>query len=62
MKERILKLKSKKNLYEVAGDIGISEASLYCYLSNFKKVENKILNKLEKYFKGEKDENKSFRK
>ena len=52
MKEKILKLKSKKSLYEVAIDIGVSEASLYCYLNNYKKVGKKVLSKLEDYFKG----------
>lgn len=61
MKERILKLKSKKSLYEVALDIGVSEASLYCYLSNYKKVGSKVLKKLEEYFEGNKCENKSYK-
>lgn len=61
MKERILKLKSKKSLYEVALDIGVSEASLYCYLSNYKKVGSKVLKKLEEYFEGNKRENKSYK-
>ena len=52
MKEKILKLKSQKSLYEVALDIGVSEASLYCYLSNYKKTGKKVLERLENYFKG----------
>lgn len=59
MKEKLLKMKSKKSLYDIALDIGVSEASLYCYLNSYKKVGSKVLNKLESYLEGVKDESKS---
>ena len=38
MKSKILKLKEKMSLYEVAVDMGISESTLYNYLNDYKKV------------------------
>ena len=37
LKEKLLKLKKEKSLYEVALDSGISESSLYNYLNDYKK-------------------------
>lgn len=51
MKEKILKLKEKESLYEIALEIGISESTLYNYLNDYKKVSRKSIEKIEIYFK-----------
>lgn len=54
MKEKILELKERKSLHEIALDIGVSEASLYCYVCNYRKIGKKVLSKIEAYFEKEK--------
>lgn len=58
MRDYILNLKRDKSLYEIALEIGISEYSLYCYMNDYNKVSSKITNKIEKYVREKKNENK----
>jgi DNA-binding LacI/PurR family transcriptional regulator len=51
MRKRILSLKKRMSLYDVALDIGISESTLYNYINNYKKISRKSLEKIEKYFR-----------
>ena len=51
MKQKILELKKKISLYEIALDIGISEATLYNYVTNYKKVSEKSAEKIREYFR-----------
>ena len=51
MKQKILKLKEKESLYEIALEIGLSETTLYNYLTDYKKVSRKSIGKIERYFK-----------
>ena len=38
MKQKILKLKEKESLYEIALEMGLSETTLYNYLNDYKKL------------------------
>lgn len=51
MKRKILKLKEKESLYEIALEIGLSESTLYNYLNDYKKISEKSIGKIERYFK-----------
>ena len=51
MKSKILSLKEKISLYEVALDIGISESTLYNYVNDYKKISKKSRDKIRMYFK-----------
>ena len=51
MKNKILKLREKMSLYEIAIEIGISETTLYSYINDYKKVSRKSIGKIERYFK-----------
>ena len=51
---KILKFKERKNLYEIALDIGISEYSLYCYINSYKKVGTRTIKKIKEYIEKEK--------
>lgn len=51
MKRKILSLKNKMSLYDIALDIGISESSLYCYINNYRKVGPKTVDKIREYLK-----------
>ena len=51
MQKKILKLKEKSSLYEVALDIGISESTLYNYVNDYKKISKKSIEKIRNYFK-----------
>lgn len=51
MKSKILSLKEKTSLYEVALDIGISESTLYSYINDYKKISKKSRDKIRMYFK-----------
>ena len=51
MKQKILKLKEKESLYEIALEMGLSETTLYNYLNDYKKVSRKSIGKIERYFK-----------
>jgi hypothetical protein len=63
MKEKILKLKEKESLYEIALEIGLSEATLYNYLTDYKKISEKSIGKIERYFKRrENNENTTYNK
>ena len=58
MKQKILKLKEKESLYEIALEVGLSETTLYNYLTDYKKISEKSIRKIERYFKRrENDEN-----
>ena len=58
MKQKILKLKEKESLYEIALEMGLSETTLYNYLTDYKKISEKSIGKIERYFKRrENDEN-----
>jgi len=57
MKRRILKMKKDRSLFEIALDIGISESSLYNYVSDYKNISNKTLNKIKDYFRRREYEN-----
>ena len=58
MKHEIMNLKRERSLYDIALDIGISEASLYCYLNNYRKIGDKVLIKIREYLEGRRDESK----
>ena len=45
------------SLYDISLDIGISEATLYNYVNDYKKVGQKSIRKIEEYFKRREDEN-----
>jgi plasmid maintenance system antidote protein VapI len=64
MKGEILKLKKKESLYEIALDIGISEATLYNYVNDYKKISEKSIDKIREYFRKreEKNENTTYYK
>ena len=49
MKVDILNLKKKMSLYEIALDIGISEATLYNYVNDYKKISKKSVEKIKEY-------------
>lgn len=51
MKEKILKLKEKKSLYEIALDMDISESTLYNYINDYKKISRKSIDRISNYFK-----------
>ena len=51
MKQKILKLKEKESLYEIALEMGLSETTLYNYLNDYKKISEKSIGKIERYFK-----------
>ena len=51
MKLKILSLKERMNLYEIALDMGISESTLYNYVNDYKKVSKKSVDKIRMYFK-----------
>ena len=53
MKQKILTLKEKLSLYEIALDMGISEATLYNYVNDYKKISEKSIEKIRRYFKRE---------
>lgn len=56
MREKILELKKKYSLYEIALDIGISESSLYNYVNKYKNVSRKIVNKIERFLESNGEE------
>jgi DNA-binding CsgD family transcriptional regulator len=51
MKQKILKLKEKESLYEIALEMGLSETTLYNYLNDYKKISEKSIGKIKRYFK-----------
>lgn len=51
MKQKILKLKKRLSLYDIALDIGISESTLYNYVNEYKQISKKSEEKIEKYFR-----------
>lgn len=58
MKRKILKLKEKESLYEIALDIGLSESTLYNYVNDYKKISKKSVERIKEYFrKREENEN-----
>ena len=59
MKSKILSLKEKTSLYEVALDIGISESTLYNYINDYKKISKKSKDKIRMYFK-RREENENY--
>ena len=62
MRNKILKLKEKMSLYDMALDIGISESSLYNYLNSYRNVSTKTENKIREYFKKERVNENTTRK
>ena len=50
-------MKKDRSLFEIALDIGISESSLYNYVSDYKNISNKTLNKIKDYFRRREYEN-----
>ena len=59
MKLKILSLKERMNLYEIALDMGISESTLYNYVNDYKKVSKKSRDKIRMYFK-RREENENY--
>ena len=59
MKQKILELKKKTSLYEIALDIGISEATLYNYVNDYKKISEKSVDKIRKYFRKREEKNEN---
>lgn len=59
MKGEILKLKKKESLYEIALDIGISEATLYNYVNDYKKISEKSIDKIREYFRKREEKNEN---
>jgi DNA-binding LacI/PurR family transcriptional regulator len=59
MKSKILSLKEKISLYEVALDIGVSESTLYNYVNDYKKISKKSRDKIRMYFK-RREENENY--
>jgi transcriptional regulator with XRE-family HTH domain len=58
VKQKILKLKKRLSLYDIALDIGISESTLYNYVNEYKQISKKSEEKIEKYFRSrEENEN-----
>lgn len=53
MKLKILSLKEKMSLYEIALDMGISESTLYNYVNDYKKISKKSRDKIRMYFEKE---------
>ena len=51
MKQKILKLKKRLSLYDIALDIGISESTLYNYVNEYKQISKKSEEKIKKYFR-----------
>lgn len=51
MKQKILKLKKRLSLYDIALDIGISESTLYNYVNEYKQISKKSEEKIEKYLR-----------
>ena len=51
MKRKILNLKNRMSLYEIALDIGISESSLYSYVNDYRKVSPRIVAKIREYLR-----------
>jgi transcriptional regulator with XRE-family HTH domain len=51
VKQKILKLKKRLSLYDIALDIGISESTLYNYVNEYKQISKKSEEKIEKYFR-----------
>ena len=59
MKSKLLSLKEKISLYEVALDIGVSESTLYNYVNDYKKISKKSRDKIRMYFK-RREENENY--
>ena len=59
MKQKILELKKKTSLYDIALDIGISEATLYNYVNDYKKISEKSVDKIRKYFRKREEKNEN---
>jgi hypothetical protein len=57
MKTKILEIKKKESLYDIALDIGISETSLYRFINNYTNVSDKIKDKIRGYLKRREQEN-----
>ena len=57
MRQKLLKLKETDNLYNMSLDIGISESSLYNYMTERRKVSTSILEKIKKYLEEKEIEN-----
>lgn len=60
MKLKILSLKERMSLYEIALDMGISESTLYNYVNDYKKVSKKSVDKIRMYFKGKERVNENY--
>lgn len=59
MKQKILSLKEKISLYEIALDMGVSESTLYNYVNDYKKISKKSRDKIRMYFEKERVTNES---
>ena len=59
MKLKILSLKERMTLYEIALDMGISESNLYNYVNDYKKISKKSRDKIRMYFK-RREENENY--
>ena len=59
MKQKILELKKKTSLYDIALDMGISEATLYNYVNDYKKISEKSVDKIRKYFRKREEKNEN---
>ena len=60
MKLKILSLKERMSLYEIALDMGISESTLYNYVNDYKKVSKKSIDKIRMYFKEKERVNENY--
>lgn len=60
MKLKILSLKERMSLYEIALDMGISESTLYNYVNDYKKVSKKSVDKIRMYFKEKERVNENY--
>lgn len=60
MKLKILSLKERMSLYEIALDMGISESTLYNYVNDYRKVSKKSVDKIRMYFKEKERVNENY--
>ena len=59
MKQKILELKKKTSLYDMALDMGISEATLYNYVNDYKKISEKSVERIKEYFRKREEKNEN---
>ena len=60
MKSKVLSLKERMSLYEIALDMGISESTLYNYINDYKKISKKSIDKIRMYFKEKERVNENY--